>query len=218
MRGRLRDQSAGGIGDTHAGVSALANFRVLVVPGLHGSGPGHWQTRWEDLHPEFERVEQWDWDRPDLHGWSAQVGHALRRSARPAIVVAHSFGCLAAVHRAAAGAPNLAGALLVAPASPHKFGIDPDLAVAPLGIPSIVIGSENDPWLTLEGARSWGRQWGSHFVDAGPLGHINADSGLADWPFGLALLERLAALVPAKAPRCCGATLDAASERAHGPS
>lgn len=197
LLGRLRNQLVGGICKPHAQDAALSNFGVLVAPGLNNSGLDHWQTRWEGLYPEFERVEQWRWDCPDLHAWSAQVGHALRRSARPTIVVAHSFGCLATVHRAATGAPNLAGALLVAPASPHKFGIAPDLAIAPLGIPTIVVGSEDDPWLTLEGARFWARQWGSAFVNAGRVGHINADSGLDDWPSGLALLEQLAGLVPA---------------------
>lgn len=184
---------------------ALSNFRVLIVPGLNNSGPEHWQTRWEALHPAFERIEQWHWDRPDLDVWSAQVGHTLRRSARPAILVAHSFGCLASVHRAAAGAPNLAGALLVAPANPHKFAIDRELATARPGIPTIVVGSADDPWLPLDGARFWARQWGSTFVDAGPLGHVNADSGLGDWPFGLTLLERLAKRASKKAPGRCGA-------------
>ena len=205
----------GHIGAAHRGVErhaarerresrTLSDFRVLVAPGLHDSGPDHWQTRWERLHPAFERVEQWDWDRPDLDAWSAQVGHMLRRSARPAILVAHSFGCLATVHRAAAGAPNLAGALLVAPADPHKFGIERELMVAPLAVPTIVVGSENDPWLSLERARTWARQWGSTFVNAGPLGHINADSNLDDWPIGLALLEQLPGLVEAP-PYCrCG--------------
>ncbi|GAB3435960.1 alpha/beta hydrolase [Massilia solisilvae] len=173
--------------------SQLQDFRVLVAPGLGGSGAGHWQTRWQTLHPWFERIGQRDWDCPDLLAWSAQVGDALRRSARPAIVVAHSFGCLATVHRIAAGVPQLAGALLVAPADPAKFGVQHELAVGPLPVPSVVVGSENDPWLSAGGARDWSARWGSEFVNAGALGHINAESRLGDWPFGLALLEMLAA-------------------------
>jgi hypothetical protein len=46
----------------------LSDFRILVAPGLHGSGEGHWQTRWETLYPWFERIEQWHWDQPDLDG------------------------------------------------------------------------------------------------------------------------------------------------------
>jgi predicted alpha/beta hydrolase family esterase len=33
--------------------------------------------------------------------------------------------------------------------------------------------------------------WGSHLVDCGMSGHINADSHLGDWPDGFALLEDL---------------------------
>ncbi|GAB3458190.1 alpha/beta hydrolase [Massilia terrae] len=182
----------------------LSDFRILVAPGLYGSDERHWQTRWEALHPAFERIEQWRWDCPDLFAWSAQVGHALRRSARPAIVVAHSFGCLATVHRAAAGAPQLAGALLVAPADPAKFGIVRELKVGQLPVPSLVVGSENDPWLTAERARLWASEWDSDFVNAGALGHINAESGLNDWPAGIELLDALAARIQ-HVPACrCG--------------
>ena len=43
--------------------------------------------------------------------------------------------------------------------------------------------------------------WKSRFVDAGWLGHINADSGVRDWPFGQYLLRQLsAAAEPANQP------------------
>jgi predicted alpha/beta hydrolase family esterase len=171
--------------------SSLAQFRVLVVPGLNNSGAGHWQTRWQELFPPFARVEQDDWDEPDLATWSERLAQALDGSARPTIVIAHSFGCLATVHRTALGTTNIAGALLVAPADPAKFGVEPAVAVPPSPFPSTVIGSENDPWLTLEGARHWAHRWGSEFINAGSLGHINAESQLGDWPFGLALLHDL---------------------------
>jgi predicted alpha/beta hydrolase family esterase len=181
----------------------LTDFRILVAPGLHGSGDGHWQTRWEDLHPAFERIEQWHWDRPDLHAWSAQVGHVLRRSRRPAVVVAHSFGCLATLHRAASMPANLAAVLLVAPADPRKFGYERELAEVRLAIPSIVIGSQDDPWMPADRARTWAAWWGAQFVNAGALGHINAESGLGAWPAGLAMLERLVhGLRPASPCRC----------------
>jgi predicted alpha/beta hydrolase family esterase len=201
MEHRLAEYAAGLLyeGDMS---SHLSDFRILLVPGLNNSGPGHWQTRWEERFPWFERVEQWHWDCPQLAAWSAQVGHMLRRSARPTILVAHSFGCLASVHRAVLGAPNLAGALLVAPADPRKFGVDGALPNEHLALPSIVIGSEDDPWMPAARAREWAERWGSEFVNAGMLGHINADSGLGDWPFGRAQLARLARRVPAALRAC----------------
>ncbi|WP_043439122.1 alpha/beta hydrolase, partial [Cupriavidus sp. HPC(L)] len=29
---------------------------ILTVPGLHGSGPEHWQSRWERRFPDWQRV------------------------------------------------------------------------------------------------------------------------------------------------------------------
>ncbi|MDF6676684.1 alpha/beta hydrolase, partial [Escherichia coli] len=55
-----------------------ADAVILTVPGLHGSGPGHWQTRWEQRFPAWRRVEQTDWSTPDLPRWSARVGDAVR--------------------------------------------------------------------------------------------------------------------------------------------
>ncbi|MEO6623395.1 MAG: alpha/beta hydrolase [Burkholderiaceae bacterium] len=33
--------------------------------------------------------------------------------------------------------------------------------------------------------------WASHFIDFGHCGHLNADSGLGDWPQGHALVTQL---------------------------
>lgn len=100
------------------GDPSILDFRVLISPGLHDSGPEHWQTRWQQLHPSFERVVQRHWDAPELPDWSDAVQRSLRRSAKPTLIVAHSFGCLAAV-LATTAAPNVRGLLLVAPADPE---------------------------------------------------------------------------------------------------
>jgi len=62
---------------------------------------------------------------------------------------------------------------------------------AQLPFPSIVVASRNDPYIFFERAHSIGKNWGSSFVDAGFCGHINADSGLGEWRFGQALLDKL---------------------------
>lgn len=178
--------------------ASLDDFRVLIVPGLRDSGPDHWQSRWQELYPSFDRVEQHCWDSPDLDSWSDQVGHVLRRSVRPAVIVAHSFGCLATVHRALAGAPNLHGALLVAPADPAKVGYADARLHGRLSFPSTVIASDDDPWIDRQRAEFWARQWGSELVSAGAQGHLNAASGLGDWRFGLTQLHRLAHRIPAQ--------------------
>jgi predicted alpha/beta hydrolase family esterase len=169
-----------------------AAYRILTLPGLYGSGVDHWQSRWEALHPWFERVVQDDWHTPDLPRWADKLEQALRASDKPVLIAAHSFGCLTTVHAAARGAPNLAGALMVAPADPGKFGLAEILSGCALAFPAIVLGSTTDPWMSEERASYWAGQWGAHYRCLGAVGHINAETGLGDWPEGLALLQSLA--------------------------
>jgi len=173
---------------------ALAEFRVLIAPGLHNSGPDHWQSRWQRLFPAFERVEQDDWDVPDLARWSARVDQLRQQGSdtRPTLIVAHSFGSLATVHSLARDPSNVAGVLLVAPADPEKFDVVDQLPLKPLARPSVMVGSTNDPWMAASRAACWAERWQSRFVNGGPLGHINAESGLGDWPEGLEMLYFLA--------------------------
>jgi predicted alpha/beta hydrolase family esterase len=178
----------------------LSAYRVLIVPGLHNSGPDHWQSRWEKLYPEAERVEQDDWTQPDLSRWSRRLDEVLVVSDQATIVIAHSFGCLATVCAAKSGRYNLTGALLVAPADPDKFGVADQLLDARLPCPSIVVGSSNDPWMAGDRAAFWADAWGSGFLNGGALGHINADSNLGDWKLGLQQLSLLLRLSGSIAP------------------
>jgi hypothetical protein len=168
------------------------DFHVIIVPGLHDSSPEHWQSRWHRRQPEFSRVRQDNWADPKLTAWAARLGQVRQADPRPALLVAHSFGCLTAVHSIARDSDNIAGVLLVAPADPDKFGVADMLPALPLPCPAIMVGSSNDPWMRAECAARWARRWGCELVEAGALGHINAESGLGDWPGGAALLHRLA--------------------------
>jgi predicted alpha/beta hydrolase family esterase len=166
-------------------------FHFILVPGLHDSSPGHWQSRWERLDRRFDRVRQDDWEHPELMAWAARAGEMRARDPRPAILVAHSYGCLASVYSIANDGAGVAGALLVAPADPDKFGVARLLPATALPCPSIVIASTDDPWMAFDGAAAWAARWGSSLVDAGALGHINAESGLGDWPEGSCHLHKL---------------------------
>jgi predicted alpha/beta hydrolase family esterase len=79
----------------------------------------------------------------------------------------------------------------VAPADPDKFGLTEVLRVRSLAAPSLVVGSLSDPWMTSERAHMWAGIWGADFLSAGDLGHINAESGIGDWPLGLSLLGKI---------------------------
>lgn len=176
--------------------SAFEQCRVLIAPGLHNSGPDHWQSRWQRLFPAFERVQQDDWEVPDLPRWSARVDELRQRGGdqirRPTLIVAHSFGALASVHSVARDPEGVIGVLLVAPADPDKFNVASLLPQRPLPVPSIMVGSTNDPWMAAPRAELWARRWQSRFINGGALGHINAESGLGDWPEGLETLYFLA--------------------------
>lgn len=85
----------------------------------------------------------------------------------------------------------MAGALLVAPAAPDRFGLTPVLPRHSLPYPSLLVASLDDPWLPFPEAVAWARRWGSGLVNLGKAGHINAESGFGPWPEGRALLKTL---------------------------
>jgi len=165
---------------------------VLIVPGLHDSGPGHWQTLWQAQHPSFVRVFQDDFATPALGRWSTTIARAIDACDLPPIVVAHSFGCLATAHAVSHRQCMLAGALLVAPADPDRFNVASRLPPRRLPFPSTVVGSTNDPWIKLVRAGALAANWASRFVGYVDAGHINAESGHGAWPAGMALLRDIA--------------------------
>jgi len=173
---------------------------VLLVPGLGNSGPEHWQTHWE-RHLDCERVELGEWDDPDRNVWVNRLNLAIERACRPVILVAHSLGCHAVAWWNEFQRPDehgpVVGAMLVAP--PEVEGDSLDLRLrrfAPVmrtALPyrSIVVASRDDRYAAFDRARRFARIWRSRFVDAGWLGHINAESDIGDWPFGRFLLRQL---------------------------
>lgn len=176
--------------------------QVLVLPGWQGSGPGHWQSRWERLHG-YTRVEQHDWDRPLRGDWTARLEEVLLDGpSAPVLLVAHSLGCLLVAAWAAhsRNTQRVAGALLVAPPDVSTPALQPVLAswaslpLQSLPFPSIVVASQDDPFCGPACSRDLAKAWGAPWVDAGCAGHLNADSGLGDWPEGHAHLTHLARL------------------------
>lgn len=171
--------------------------RLLVVPGLHGSGPGHWQSWLERRTRGSRRVGQPDWSQAQLGAWSARVAEVIDgEPPGPWIAVAHSFGCLALLHhllqREGRTHPaEVVAALLVAPADPQRFGAGAQLARRMPLREITVLASSNDPWLPTEAARRWAQTWGTRLVDLGDAGHVNFESGHGPWPFVREQVERL---------------------------
>ena len=172
---------------------------VLLLPGWLNSGPAHWQSRWEALQGH-RRVEQADWEWPRRGDWMARLDEALLESPQPVLLAAHSLGCQLVASWAAHSrhTHRVAGALLVAPPDTERDDMPPNLfnwrpiVRQRLPFASLAVISSDDPFCSLDRARAMAADWGSELVEIGARGHINGDSGLGDWPDGLALLLRVA--------------------------
>jgi predicted alpha/beta hydrolase family esterase len=91
------------------------------------------------------------------------------------------------------------GALLVAPSDVERAFTPAEIAsfallpLQPLPFPSLLVASTNDAVCTQQRAAQLAAAWGAELQVAGALGHINAASGLGDWPRGQQLLQQLIA-------------------------
>jgi predicted alpha/beta hydrolase family esterase len=172
--------------------------RTLILPGLHDSDPGHWQSRWEARDDTLLRVIQDDWETPHCADWIAKLDQALALTGPDTVLVAHSAGCALVAHWAVGEfSTHVRGALLVAPSDPEALsfpsgptGFAP-VPLLRLQFRTIVVASSNDPYVALSRARAFAMAWGSEFMMIGEAGHINSGSGFGDWPEGLALLNTL---------------------------
>lgn len=185
-----------------------------MVPGLTGSGPGHWQSLWQERHPAYARVEQRDWDRPEPGEWIAALDAAIASAPAPALVIGHSLGCITIVHRVAQRGPEgIAAAMLVAPcdveapSAPAETRSFAPIPLDRLPFPTLVVCGEDDPLLSLERGRAMAAAWGGEFLSIAGAGHINTAAGFGPWPEGHALLDRVGARVGSAAPAAQPRTL-----------
>lgn len=133
---------------------------------------------------------------PINKGLAAECTDDVAAPARRVLLVAHSLGChlVAAWAAASRHAHAIHGALLVAPPDVVRDDLPPDLfnwrkpVLQALPFPAICVLSSNDPFGSLDAGRAMAAAWGARCIEAGPLGHINGDSGLGDWPAGHAMV------------------------------
>lgn len=177
----------------------ISEADILIVPGLGNSGPGHWQRRWQDKMSNAAIVDQRNWDNPEPEEWVQTLQRAILMATRPVVLVGHSLGAVTIVHTAQALADSkVRGAFLVCAPDIDENSDVPDAALPfgnvprdPLPFPSLLIGSETDPYCSIERAGDLGNAWGSEFHSAGDAGHINIESGHGPWPEGLMMFTRL---------------------------
>lgn len=173
--------------------------RCLLIPGLGGSGRGHWQTHWERNRCDCARVELGCWDDPIRNVWLSRIDQEVGAAQSPVVLAAHGLGCLAVAWWAALlgkrAARHVKGALLVAPPDPDRPDADErirrfgPLPTAMLPFPAILVASRDDPTTSVDRSRDMAAEWVTDFFDAGHVGHINARSRLGDWIDGQRLLD-----------------------------
>jgi uncharacterized protein len=169
---------------------------VLIVHGLGGSGPDHWQT-WlaGRLRERGARVSYPDLPEPDaprLDAWVGALGDEVARLGPTGLVVAcHSLGSVTWLHLASRSTGPLAErVLLVAPPSTGA-GV-PEIAEfvpAPLD-PAAVAGAAGSTRVVCADAGDPYRPEGPELYE--PLGvpidvvegggHLNTDAGYGPWP------------------------------------
>jgi predicted alpha/beta hydrolase family esterase len=174
-------------------------IKFINVPGLNNSDDWHWQTLWEEQSPSnFVRVSQEDWDNPEKDKWVRSLKNTIENIKEPIVLVAHSLGCMTVAHYAQEFKSNahILGALLVAPPDVEEFTNAKLNSFAPvpttkLAFRSVVVGSTNDNYCTIDKAQKMADYWGSKFINIGTKGHINSDSDLGAWTQGKSLLRAL---------------------------
>ncbi len=171
---------------------------VLVLPGWHGSGPAHWQSRWAQRHG-YRRVEQHDWERPLRGDWLARLEDMVLACDEAAVLVAHGLGCVQAAAWAATShsTGRVKAALLVAPLDVERDDLRAQLPtwspieLDTLPFTSVLVAGADDPLCDVARARMFGAAWGAQLVAQPAARHFGADSGLAGWPEGHVLLQDL---------------------------
>jgi predicted alpha/beta hydrolase family esterase len=167
-------------------------MRFLILHGLGGSGPEHWQSWLADRLREDGRPVDYpalpDPHHPELEAWLGELD-ALRAPGQ--VVICHSLACCLWLHHRARGGPPAERVLFVAPACPEPMlpeiaGFFPVPLEPALADGARVACSDADPYCPA----------GAAAVFAAPLGlavdllpgalHVNPESGYGPWPAALA--------------------------------
>jgi uncharacterized protein len=169
----------------------------LILHGLGGSGPEHWQ-RW--LAPRLRAAGHMvrfpdlpEPDRPDPAAWREALAAELAQLEADGerIVICHSLSCIAWLNASAAIERPVDRVALVAPPSP-RAGLPELVAFFPVtatrhdvaraaGQTRLVCADE-DPYCPEGAADLYGAPLGLPTDLQRGGGHLNSDSGLGPWP------------------------------------
>lgn len=179
---------------------------IVLVPGLRGSAPDHWQERMAATtgatHLPVGR------DPLDLDGRVGDLDAVVSSASDRVLLVAHSAGVLTLLHWAAGASAEqcrrVAAALLVTPPTlraelpPVYPRLSQMREAGWLPVPSgrlpfasTVLVSEDDALGPPDEVAELAESWGSALVPAGHVGHANPASGFGAWPFVEEVVEDL---------------------------
>jgi predicted alpha/beta hydrolase family esterase len=139
--------------------ATIACVDYLLLHGLDGSGPEHWQTwlagrlRRRGLEVAYPTLPEPS--APHVAQWLAALDDSLASPAGETTVLCHSLGCLLWLHHAARRQGRVSRALLVAPTQPDEEDppsvgfrpapLDPDGIAAAAG-ETLLVCSTDDPY------------------------------------------------------------------------
>ncbi|ANF82138.1 esterase [Acinetobacter sp. NCu2D-2] len=169
---------------------------TLIVPGVGGSEYEHWQSWLQRGLMQCSRVEQKDWNHPVLATWVKEFVQHVVTIKGDIEIVAHSFGCLtsvAALFQHPELTRKIKKLILVAPANPERFGENGFARESQsnygayfhqlnIKVPTVMLISENDPWLSFDDAQALAKSWHLKPINLGQVGHVNVASGFGPFP------------------------------------
>lgn len=177
---------------------------VVIVPGLRDHVADHWQTLLAERMGDTRTVPPVEHDKLNCAVRVAALEQVLAGISGPVILVAHSAGVVITVQWAQRHTRAIEGALLATPPDfdsplPEGYPTLEDVRhngwtptpCAPLPFPSIAVASTNDPLARFERVAEMAGHWGSRFVNAGAVGHLNPAAGYGRWSQGEELVHEL---------------------------
>jgi predicted alpha/beta hydrolase family esterase len=168
----------------------------LIIHGLNGSGPDHWQT-WlsheliEQNHQVFYPTFS-NFNSPNKKVWLEELSSAIEQipKSRSLTVITHSLGCLLWLHYASLQKKRIANQIiLVAPPSPtivltkaksfYPVPLNRDQLLRAAD-ETLFVHSTNDPYCSIEDSNHYAKV-GIPSLTFPDMGHINPDSGHNKW-------------------------------------
>lgn len=180
---------------------------IVIVPGLRGHVPEHWQSHLARWLPNTVTVPPLDTDGLNRVARVAALEAVVAGTDGPLLFVAHSAGVITLAHWASEHAEgrNIAGAVLATPADvetqlpdgyPTLYSLSANgwlpIPRRPLPFPSRVCMSGDDPLGKVDRIASLAADWNAELVDIGHVGHLNPAVGYGPWP---AVLDHIAHFV-----------------------